>query len=95
MTVGARNFPDSAHFGEIREIIRKFFKDWLSQERDQETFWQMGCRREVDGKLASLGCDVARRATDRITEIHYRRMEALLSIAEDPDHRIWEWARRC
>ena len=86
--VGARNFPETAHFCEIREIIRKFFKGWLSQERGQETFWQMaagrltgspfgkfvdGCRREVDVKLASLGCEVTRQVTDQITEIHYRR----------------------
>ena len=81
--VGARNFPEGTHFCEVREIIRKFFKGWLSQERGQETFWQMaagrltgspfgkfvdGCRREVDVKLASLGCEVTRQGTDRITD---------------------------
>ncbi|CAJ1386988.1 unnamed protein product [Effrenium voratum] len=101
--VGARNFPEGTHFCEIREIITKFFKGWLSQERGQETFWQMaagrltgspfekfvdGCRREVDVKLASLGSEVTRQGTDRITEIHYRRMEALLRVAEDPDHQF-------
>ena len=35
-------------------------------------------RREVDVKLAALGSEVTRQGTDRITEIHYRRMEALL-----------------
>ncbi|CAJ1332305.1 unnamed protein product [Effrenium voratum] len=106
---GARNFPEGTHFCEIREIIRKFFKGWLSQERGQETFWQMaagrltgsfgkfvdGCRREVDVKLASLGCEVTRQGTDRITEIHYRRMEALLRVkwnleeVDDPFKEVW------
>ncbi|CAJ1331623.1 unnamed protein product, partial [Effrenium voratum] len=69
---GEKDF-EGTHFCEIREIITKFFKGWLSQ---------------VDVKLASLGSEVTRQGTDRITEIHYRRMEALLGVAEDPDHQF-------
>ncbi|CAJ1392764.1 unnamed protein product [Effrenium voratum] len=96
--VGARNFPEGTHFCEIREIIRKFFKGWLSQERGQETFWQMaagrltgspfgkfvdGCRREVDVKLASLGCEVTRQVTDWITDPAHQFLIPLVETGVD------------
>ena len=59
--VGARNFPEGTHFCKIREIITKFFKGWLSQERGQETFWQMAAGR-LTGSPFVDGCGGGRQA---------------------------------
>ncbi|CAJ1359189.1 unnamed protein product [Effrenium voratum] len=74
--VGARNlFPDSAHFGEIREIIRKFFKDWLSQERGQETFWQMITGGLNYGSAVDNMEDIRRQVEEDLERGHVIRMD--------------------
>ena len=48
--------------------------------------WMDGFREKMDNLLVKLGKDPRRKATDRSTEINFRRLKALAEIVEDEDH---------
>ncbi len=48
--------------------------------------WIEGFKTKMDGMLVKLGKDPHRKASDRITEINFRRLKALADLVEDEDH---------
>ena len=78
-------------------------RDQEGKSRAQEVFWKLasgqarsspfeeemgGFRRELDAELKDMGFDPFRRDGDRVTEVNFRRLKAMLEAIGDVDH---EW----
>ena len=47
--------------------------------------WMMSARAELDSRLSGMGLDGSRRREDRVSEVNFRRLRAMLEASEDED----------